>query len=357
MVIRLSVPQSVWQPMAWVRGKGFSRSEILGRKREGGRTMRRVTMGMMVLAVAVGLAGPAEAATYKPEYKASLVVGPTGPWGEAAAKFADLVKERSGGNINIKNYFAGQLFAGRQTNEFLLLRQAVADFAWGSTINWSPQVKELNLFSLPFFFPGYEALDAVENGAAGKRIFKIVAEKGVVPLCWGENGFREVTNSKRPVRKPGDMEGLKLRVVGSPIFIDIFKTLGANPVSMNWAEAQSAFQQGTVDGQENPVVSVITPYKLWQSQKHITLWGYAIDPLIVAISKQTWDTFDAKDQDLIRKAAQESCDWQKKGARAGLADSTEAVENLKKNGMDVTTLTPAELAAFKAKTAPVSDKW
>ena len=319
--------------------------------------MRRVEVLVVVMVVAVGLAAPAMAETYKPEYKSSLVVGPTGPWGEAAARFADLVRERSGGNINVKNYFAGQLFAGRQTNEFLLLRQGVADFAWGSTINWSPQVKELNLFSLPFFFPSYEALDAVEHGIAGKRIFRIVEERGVVPLCWGENGFREVTNSKRTVRKPDDMEGLKLRVVGSPIFIDIFKALGANPVSMNWAEAQTAFQQGTVDGQENPVVSVITPSKLWQSQKHITLWRYAIDPLIVAISKQTWDGFAATDQELIRKAAQEACDWQKKGARAGLADSSDAIENLKKNGMEVTVPSSADLEAFKTKTKPVYDKW
>ena len=319
--------------------------------------MRRGGTVVLMLVLAAALAGPAAAASYKPEYKTSLVVGPTGPWGEAAARFADLVKERSGGKINIKNYFAGQLFAGRQTNEFLLLRQGVADFAWGSTINWSPQVKELNLFSLPFFFPGYEALDAVENGAAGKRIFKIVEERGVVPLCWGENGFREVTNSKRPVRKPEDMEGLKLRVVGSPIFIDIFKTLGANPVSMNWAEAQSAFQQGTVDGQENPVVSVITPYKLWQSQKYITLWKYAIDPLILGVSKTTWDSFEPADQALVRKAGEETCAWQKQGAREGLQGSTAAVDNLAKNGMTVVSLTPKDLEAFKQKTLGVYTKW
>ena len=319
--------------------------------------MRRVEVLVVVLAVAVGMAAPAMAAMYKPEYKTSLVVGPTGPWGEAAARFADLVRERSGGNIHIKNYFAGQLFAGRQTNEFLLLRQGVADFAWGSTINWSPQVKELNLFSLPFFFPSYEALDAVEHGIAGKRIFRIVEERGVVPLCWGENGFREVTNSKRTVRKPDDMEGLKLRVVGSPIFIDIFKALGANPVSMNWAEAQTAFQQGTVDGQENPVVSVITPYKLWQSQKYITLWKYAIDPLILGVSKVTWDSFGPADQALIRKTGEEACAWQKKGARAGLQADTSAVENLKSNGMTVTTLTPKDVEAFKQKTLGVYTKW
>ncbi|MBI2561107.1 MAG: TRAP transporter substrate-binding protein DctP [candidate division NC10 bacterium] len=276
--------------------------------------MRRGGTVVLMLALAVALAGPAMAASYKPEYKVSLVVGPTGPWGEAAARFADLVKERSGGKINIKNYFAGQLFAGRQTNEFLLLRQGVADFAWGSTINWSPQVKELNLFSLPFFFPGYEALDSVENGAAGKRIFKIVEEKGVVPLCWGENGFREVTNSKRPVRKPGDMEGL-------------------------------------------PVVAGITPHKRWQSQKYSTLWEYAIDPLILGVSKATWDSFGPADQALVRKAGEETCAWQKKGAREGLQGSTAAVDNLAKNGMTVTTLAPKDLEAFKQKTLGVYTKW
>lgn len=319
--------------------------------------MKRWAIVSAVLAVGLGMGGWAEAATYKPEYKNSLVVGPVGPWGEAATKFADTVRERSGGKINIKNYFAGQLFAGKQTNEFLLLHQGVADFAFGSTINWSPQIKELNLFALPFFVGDYKGVDAIEQGEAGKRLFKLVEEKGGVPLCWGENGFRELTNSKRAVRRPEDLGGLKIRVVGSPIFVDTFKALGANPVSMNWAEAQTAFQQGTVDGQENPVVTVITPSKLWQSQRHITLWKYAIDPLIVAMSKQSWDGLEAKDHELIRKAAQEACDWQKKAARAGLAEGTDAIENLKKNGMEVTIPPAADLAAFKAKTRTVYDKW
>ena len=319
--------------------------------------MKRWVGAAAVLALGVGMWGQAEAAAYKAEYTNSLVVGPVGPWGEAATRFADLVRERSGGKINIKNYFAGQLFAGKQTNEFLLLRQGVADFAFASTINWSPQIKELNLFALPFFVGDYKSVDAVEHGEAGKRLFRLVEEKGGVPLCWGENGFRELTNSKRSVHKAEDLAGLKVRVVGSPIFVDTFKALGANPVSMNWAEAQTALQQGTVDGQENPIASIVIPFKLWQSQKYITLWKYAIDPLIVAISKQTWDAFDAKDQDLIRKAAREACDWQKKGARAGLADGTEAVETLKKNGMEVTVPSAADLAAFKAKTKPVHDKW
>ena len=320
--------------------------------------MRRPLIPVLVLALGLLVAvAPAAAQQYKPEFKNSLVVGPSGPWGEAAIKFAELLKERTQGRINVKNYFAGQLFAGKQTNEFTLLNQGVADFAFGSTINWSPQVKELNLFAMPFMFPSYKALDAVQAGAPGQKLFKLIESKGVIPLAWAENGFREVTNGKRPVRKPEDLKDLKIRVVGSPIFIDTFRALGANPVNMNWGEAQQAFQQGTVDGQENPVVSVITPFKLWTSQKHVTLWHYAIDPVIVAVSKLTWDGLTPADRDIVRKTAIEMAAWEKAGARKGLDGSTEAVENLAKNGMEVVTLTGAELAAFREKTRPVYDKW
>jgi tripartite ATP-independent transporter DctP family solute receptor len=319
--------------------------------------MKRLVLVALALTVAVTCSASPVAAQYKAEFKNSLVVGPAGPWGEAAIKFADLIKERTQGRINIKNYFAGQLFAGKQTNEFLLLNQGVADFALGSTINWSPQIKELNLFAMPFMYPSYKALDAVENGEPGQRLWKLIESKGVIPLAWGENGFREITNSKRAVRKPEDLEGLKVRVVGSPIFIDTFRALGANPVNMNWGEAQTAFQQGTVDGQENPVVSVIQPFRLWTWHKNITLWHYAIDPLVLGASKITWDSLTPADREIVKKTAVEVMAWQKAGARAGLDGSLEAVETLKKNGMEVVMLSPAELAAFRAKTKPVYDKW
>jgi TRAP-type transport system periplasmic protein len=319
--------------------------------------MKRLLLVVLTLAcVALWSAGPATA-QYKAEFKNSLVVGPAGPWGEAAVKFADLLKERTQGRINVKNYFAGQLFAGKQTNEFLLLNQGVADFALGSTINWSPQIKELNLFAMPFMYPAYKSLDAVESGEPGRHLWKLIEAKGVIPLAWGENGFREITNSKRPVRKPEDLEGLKVRVVGSPIFIDTFRALGANPVNMNWGEAQTAFQTGTVDGQENPVVSVIQPFKLWTVHKNITLWHYAIDPLILGVSKITWDSLSPADREIVKKTAVEVMAVQKAGARAGLDGSLEAVEMLKKNGMEVVMLSPADLAVFKAKTKPVYDKW
>ena len=210
---------------------------------------------------------------------------------------------------------------------------------------------------MPFLFPNYKALDAVQNGEPGKKIWKISEERGVVCLAWGENGFREVTNSKRPVRKPEDMEGLKLRVPGTPIFIETFRALGANPMAINWGEALTAFQQRTVDGQENPIVSMLIPYKLWEVHEHVTLWHYAIDPLLLGVNKETWSSFTPQDQEIITKAAQEAMAWNKQAARKGLEDSTEAIEFLKSKGMQVVTLTPTEVEAFKAKVKPVYEKW
>ena len=326
----------------------------------------RRLFSVLIALWSLSLATSAGAQQYKPEFKTSIVVGPTGPWGEAASKFADLLKERSNGRINIKNYFSGQLFtagltaspvAKKQTNEFQLLREGVADFALGSTINWSPQVKELNLFVMPFMYPSYQALDAVQRGEPGDRLFKLMEDKGVIPLAWGENGFRQLTNSKRPIKSHADLRELKVRVVGTPIFIDVFRAMGADPVEMNWAEAVVALQRGSVDGQENPVVSVITPYKLWTTQKYITLWNYAIDPVILAASKITWNGLTPQDREVVRKTAVEVMAWQKGAARAGLEGSMEAVDALRKNGMTVVTLSAQDLEAFRAKVRPVYDKW
>ena len=115
------------------------------------------------------------------------------------------------------------------------IRQGIIDLAIGSTINWSPQVRQLNLFSLPFLMPDYKAIDALTRGGVGRQVFQILDKAGVVPLAWGENGFRELSNSKGAIATPADMKGKKFRVVGSPIFIDTFTALGANPTQMSFA--------------------------------------------------------------------------------------------------------------------------
>jgi len=304
----------------------------------------------------VTLAAPAWGA-YKAEYKMSVRTTQTSPWGAGAQKFADTVREKSGGLINIKVYYNGALFADDQTKEFMLTKQGVADFALGSTINWSPQLRALNLFNLPFMFPSYEALDAVKGGAAGKMIKEQMDRFGVIFLGWGENGYRELTNRLRPIVTPDDMKGLKVRAASSPIFIDTFTAMGANPVLMNWGDALSALQQGTIDAQENPVNVIIIPYKIAQLHKYITVWHYAIDPLILGASKATWDTFTAADKRMMLQAAEEAMKWELREAREGLTPNGASYKKLEADGMTVTYLTPAQIKVFQDRSKSVYDKW
>ena len=321
-------------------------------KNVGGKCAGAMLVTMLVMALSM----PAWAA-YKAEYKMSVRTTQTSPWGAGGQKFADIVREKSGGQINIKVYFNGALFADDQTKEFMLTKQGVADFALGSTINWSPQLRVLNLFNLPFMFPSYEALDAVKNGAAGKMIKDQMDKFGVIFLGWGENGYRELTNRLRPVTSPDDMKGLKVRAASSPIFIDTFTAMGANPVLMNWGDALSALQQGTIDAQENPVNVIIIPYKIAQLHKYITVWHYAIDPLILGVSKTTWDTFTAADKKMMQQAVDEAMKWELREAREGLSTNGASYKKLEADGMTVTYLTPAQIKVFQDRSKSVYDKW
>ena len=255
-------------------------------------------------------------------------------------------------------YPGASLVAGDQTREFSAIRQGVIDLAIGSTINWSPQVKQLNLFSLPFLMPDYEAIDALTQGDVGKELFGIIDKLGVVPLAWGENGFREVTNSKRELRKPEDFKGLKFRVVGSPLFLDTFSALGANPTQMSWADAQPALASGAVDGQENPL-TIFTAAKLHTvGQKNVTLWGYVADPLIFVVSRKVWDSWTKEDQKIVRDAAVEAGKYCIELAREGMTGATPAVhKTIEGYGVKITRLVPEERAAFQKVTRPVYEKW
>ncbi len=321
-------------------------------KRIGGKGAGLLLVSLLVAVLAVPAWG-----AYKAEYKMSVRTSQTSPWGAGAQKFADTVREKSGGHINIKIYFNGALFADDQTKEFMLTKQGVADFSLGSTINWSPQLRVLNLFNLPFMFPSYEALDAVKHGAAGKMIKDQMDKFGVIFLGWGENGYRELTNRLRPIASPDDMKGLKVRAAASPIFIDTFTAMGANPVLMNWGDALSAFQQGTVDAQENPVNVIIIPYKIFQLHKYMTVWHYAIDPLILGVSTMTWDTFTAADKKMMQQAADEALKWEIREARDGLSRDGASYKKLEAEGMTVTHLTPAQLKVFQDRSKSVYDKW
>ncbi len=296
--------------------------------------------------------------TYKSEYRMSLVLGPPSPWGMAGQIWADLVKERTKGRINIKLYPGVSLIQGDQTREFSALRQGVIDMAVGSTINWSPQVKSLNLFSMPFLMPDYAAVDALTQGDVGKEVFKTLEKSGVMPLAWGENGYRELTNSKHAISKPEDLKGMKIRVVGSPIFTDMFSAMGANPTQMSWADAQPALSSGAVDGQENPLF-MFTILKLQTvGQKFVTTWGYMADPLVFVVNKDIWATWSKADQDIVRQAAVDAGKQEIVIARKGLVEPGKPLlKDIAGMGVTVTQLTPEQREAFVKVTRPVYEKW
>lgn len=318
----------------------------------------KTVVGLALAVTALAFTGAASAQTYKPEYKMSLVLGPAFPWGKGGEIWANLVRERTQGRINIKLYPGVSLIQGDQTREFSAIRQGVIDLAVGSTINWSPQVKELNLFSLPFLMPDYAAMDALTQGDVGKEIFRIVEKAGVQPLAWGENGYREISNSKLAIRKPEDLKGLKIRVVGSPLFLDTFTALGANPTQMSWADAQPALATGAVDGQENPM-AIYTAAKLHTvAQKHITMWGYVSDPLIFVVNKDIWASWTEADRAIVKQAAIDAGKQEIAIARKGLAEADRPLlKEIAAQGVTITQLSPQEREAFVKVTRPVYDKW
>jgi len=322
--------------------------------------MRKFLGLVLILAVVVAWSvPPVPAADYKPEYKLSTVVGKPFPWGIAGERWAELVKEKTGGRITIKCYPGTSLVGGDQTKEYTAIRQGSIDMAIGSTINWSPQVKELNIFSMPFLMPDYKAIDALTGGDVGKEIFKILESKDTVPLAWGENGFRELSNSKRPIRKPEHLQGLKIRVVGSPLFLETFTALGANPTQMSWADAVPALSSGAVDGQENPL-TIFTVAKLHSAanQKNLLLWGYVADPLILVVNKDVWKSWKPEDQKAVREAAAQAAKENIVAARKGLIPPDDSgIKEVEALGVNVIRLTDAEKADFRKATRPVYDKW
>ena len=334
--------------------------------------LRYVLVSMIFVSMVVLFAAQSEAGKFKKEYKMQLNVGPSFYWGMGATKFAELVKQKTNGQINVKPYYSSVLLKGAQLKSAQLVAKGVIDCAYESTINISPVITGCNVFSLPFFINTFENLDKMENGQTGKAIFKAMDKKGLVGLAWAENGFRQVTNSKRAIHTPEDLKGLRLRVVGSPIFIDTFRQLGADPVNMNWGDAVTAFQQGVVDGQENPV-GVLVPIQIFQYHKYATFWNYLVDPLIIYWNKKEWDAFPKDIQKAIREAAQESARFEKALCRAGLdGDKSlnilknefnhtmkvpEPVKWLESKGTTVTFLSDEERNAFINVTKPLYDKW
>src|SRR2546430_5733259 len=265
-------------------------------------------------------------------------------------KFAEIVAAKSGGKLKVK-LFPGGVLGGDQANVSALQGGTLEMVVLNSGILAS-QVKEFGIYDFPFMFANPKEADAVVDGPFGKMMHDKLEAKGIVGLAYWELGFRNITNSRRPIHKVDDIAGLKLRVIPNAINVDWVKALGANPTPLPFPEVYAALDQKAIDGQENPA-TVISANKLYEVQKHIVLSNHQYNPQSLIFSKKVWDTLSAADRKILADAGVEAAKYQRQVSRE--AAST-ALENLKKNGMQVTELSAVEVAKVGEKMKPVIAK-
>ena len=266
-------------------------------------------------------------------------------------KFAELVAAKSGGKMVVK-VFAGGTLGSDQANVSSLQGGTLEMASMNSGI-FASLAKEFAIYDFPFMFGNFKEADAVVDGPVGKKLHAMLEAKGIVGLAYYELGFRHITNSKRPITKVEDLEGLKLRVIPNPINVDWVKAMGANPTPLPFPELYAAMEQRAVDGQENPLPT-INSAKMYEVQKNLVLTNHQYNPQSVVISKKFWDTLSAAEKKIIQDAANESAKYEREQSR-GLAASI--LDNLKKNGMAVTELPAVEMAKLRDKMTPVIAKY
>lgn len=266
-----------------------------------------------------------------------------------ALKFKELAEKNSNGEIKITIYPNRQL-----GDEKTLLERMKMGIVDAGAITGGPIVNFVPIFGvtdLPFLFSSPEHAYAVLDGPIGKSLLKKMEEAGFKGLAFGERGFRNLTNSKRPVRTPQDVKGLKIRVMQNPVYVDTFKALGANAVPMAWGEVLTALQQGTVDGQENPV-NVIYAFKLYEVQKYLSMTRHAYAPMVIMFSLKKWNKIPEKYQKILQDAAQKAAEYERE-----YDNKNEAVQlkEIEKHGMQV--IMDPDIEAFRKAVKPVYDKY
>ncbi|MDD5313327.1 MAG: DctP family TRAP transporter solute-binding subunit, partial [Dehalococcoidia bacterium] len=198
-------------------------------------------------------------------WKMSVVTNEDSSWAKGAHLFADLVKERSGGRIQITVYPNAELAGGDQVKELTMLQDGSINFTYLSNLLYSNLDQSFAAISMPWLFTDYAQVDTALSGPAGNLLLKEAEDHGIVGLAYGENGFRQLTNSRLPVRMPDDLRGLKIRIPNVELYKSIYKALGATPITMNFGEVFGALKQGQIDGQENPI-DIIVSSRLYEVQ-------------------------------------------------------------------------------------------
>ena len=268
--------------------------------------------------------------------------------GRAVKVFADAVEKMSDGKMKIRAIGAAALGSDIQ------MQSAVAGGAQemmvGSTATLIGTVKEMAIWDTPFLFNSSKEADAVLDGPIGQKVIDKLPSKGLVGLVYWENGFRNLTNNTRPVTRMEDLNGIKLRVMQNTIFLDSFKSLGANALPLPFSELFGALETKTVDGQENPFNTILSS-KFFEVQRFLSITNHVYSPWIVLVSKKWWDTLSASEQKILQDAARLSRDFERKDTRA---EADRALAELKAKGMQINEVSVIETARMRERLSKIN---
>jgi tripartite ATP-independent transporter DctP family solute receptor len=273
------------------------------------------------------------------------------PVSKGVQKFAEIVAAKSGGKIKVREFPANQL--GTEQQQQAALRGGTQEMQSPATTSLVGIVKDFGLIDFPFIVGTPQQADALLDGPLGTALLAKLPEKDLIGLAYWDLGFRNVTNSRRPITKGEDLAGLKIRVIPNPVYLETFKTFGANPMPMSFSELYTALETRTVDAQENPF-SVILSNKFNEVQKYLSITNHTYSTNIILVSKKFWDRLSPTEQKILQDAAIEARDYQRKVSREQAA---QAVAELKAKGTQVNEIAPAELARMRDQTRPIAQRF
>jgi tripartite ATP-independent transporter DctP family solute receptor len=266
-------------------------------------------------------------------------------------KFKEIVEEKTDGAIIVETYHSGQLGDDRTMTEALQL--GTQEVTIPSTAPLANFIPEFSIFDFPFLFPSEEVADKVLDGEVGQSLLEMLPEQNLVGLAYWENGFRDLTNSVRPVASAADFEGLKIRTMENDLHLEAFRALGANPTPMAFTELFTAMQQGTVDGQENPYATIYLS-KFYEVQSHVSNTHHIYSPFVFLMSKTFYDGLTEEQQTIVKEAAVEAGKYERKLNREA---NEKYLDELVKAGMTYTEISPEARAEMKQIIQPVLDKY
>ena len=309
----------------------------------------RIRFALAGLVAALAAAGAVQAQDFKPRIvRFGYGLVDNSNQGRAVRVFAEAVEKATGGKMKIRGIGNASLGSDTQMQQALI--GGAQEMMVGSTATLVGIVPEMAVWDTPFLFANVKEADAVLDGPVGEKVKAKLEPKGMVGLVYWENGFRNLTNSKRPVNKLEDMNDIKLRVMQNNVFLDSFKALGANAVPLPFSELFTALETRAVDGQENPFNTVVSS-KFYEVQKYLTVTNHVYSPWIVTVSKKWWDTLSPAEKKVLQDAAVKSRDFERKDTRE---EATKALAELKGKGMLVNELPASEANRMREKLASVN---